>query len=611
VPKVRFVLPWASKRLAVAVCGLFVLLAPAAAPALSLSARGCERTITSRLARCFAKVSRIANECYLDSAAACPPGRFDRDRLRLFNRIHAHCDAGDFAELGYAIGVDGLVQRVQEACVGDATTLAARSFGGPQAVLLAAPTAGTRSCVGAAAEAAAGAMRRAYLAQSSCLRRAHRGGTCDAARAAAKVAAARSALIAAADGACADLDSLIGLDSATYADHALTQVRCMLAASHADAAPFAGDCGPRAAVPVPPRGEWTRVVLPEAEWGTRCGDGSSYAFWFRLAPQGSPLQNVIVDLQGGGVCTNESECLAVPSGLFRATDNSQPTGGYRSTDPNINPFWDWTMIALPYCTQDVHAGGGLTNVFPGITVHRFGAVNLRTGVRYLRDVLWQAMDASDPEGYRPDRLRVLFGGVSAGGFGVVYNYHYLLDDLRWVNTTAAPDSALGLSNGNLVGLLGFGIIMNGTISGWGGLPYAPPYCLSSACAVVPFRETRFAPRLKATPYQQFLNLSNQVDTTQQVTTRFSSSALWTNTARQSYCDTRGRNGIHYFLPAISSSTHGMVQNSTRFQTITSDGVSLRDYLAAAMADPDGVVDRVEEGSLASSASIDPFPCSVD
>jgi len=611
MPRFGFVSHWSFVRCLAASCGLVLLAGPARATTLSTSARHCERTITSRVARCFAKVSRVTNECYLESGAACPAGTFDRDRLRLSNRIHAHCDAADFTELGYAVGVDALVERAQEACVGDATSVAVRTFGGPHAVLLEAPTAATRTCVGAAATAAAVAMRRAYLAQANCLRRAHRGGNCDVARADAKVAAARAAVVAAAGGACSDLAGLTGLDSATYADRALTQMRCTLAATLPDAAPFAFDCGPRAAVPLPPRGEWTRVVLSESEWGTRCGDGSSYAFWFRLAPQGSPLENVIVDLQGGGVCTNESECLSVSSGLFRATDNTQPTGGYRSTDPNINPFWDWTMIALPYCTQDIYAGGGLSNVFPGITVHRFGAVNLRAGVRYLRDVLWQAMDASDPEGYRPDRLRVLFGGNSAGGFGVSYNYHYLLDDLRWVNTTAAPDSALGLNNGNLVGLLGLGIIINGTVSGWGGRPYAPPYCLDSGCAVVPFRQMRTARRLKATPYQQFLNISNQVDTTQQATTIFPNSAAWTNAARQAYCATQGRTGIHYFLPAIASPIHGMIQNSSRFQTLTSDGVVVRDFMAAAMADPDSVVDLVEEGSLATSASIDPFACTVD
>jgi hypothetical protein len=374
------------------------------------------------------------------------------------------------------------------------------------------------------------------------------------------------------------------------------------------------DCGPRSEVSAPPRGQWTQIVLDESVWGTRCGDGSPYAFWLRLAPNGSPLENVIVDLQGGGVCTTESECLGVSTGLFKATDNHQPNGpdgGYRSVNPAINPFWDWTMIALAYCNQDVYGGGGATNVFPGITVHRFGAVNIRAALRYLRDMLWQQMDATSPEGYRPDRLRVLFGGVSAGGFGVSYNYHYLIDDLRWVNTTAVPDSALGLHNGSLQGVAGLGILINGVFTGWGGLPYQPPYCLNNICSVVPYRQTRTSPRLKATPHQQILNVSNQVDNTQRSTTFFSSSAAWTNAARQAYCDTQGLPGIRYFLPAGATSLHGMLQSNTRFTSISSDGVVLRDWLAAAMSDPDNVVDLVEEGTLAGNPSINSFACNVD
>ena len=406
------------------------------------------------------------------------------------------------------------------------------------------------------------------------------------------------------------------IDGRLFATRSVVHARHgMVAAAHPDPAPLALDCGPHAPVTTPPRGQWVQIVLDEAVWGTRCGDGTPYAFWLRLAPSGSPVENVVIDLQGGGVCINEEECLAVSTGLFRATDNYQPngpSGGYRSTNPAVNPFWDWTMMALSYCTQDVYTGGGRTNTFPGITVHRFGAVNLQASLRYLRDVLWREMDASTEEGYRPDRLRVLFGGLSAGGFGVEYNYHYLLDDLRWVNTTAVPDSALGLNNGSLIGVAGFGFLIVGTgAAGWGGLAYLPPYCLTTNCAIVPYRLQVTSPRLKKPPLQQVLNLSNQVDNTQRASTYFSTSAAWTNAARTAYCGLQGANGIRYFLPALTASTHGMLQSDSRFTGITSDGIALRDWLAAAMNDPDNVVDLVEEGTLADSASIDPFPCTVD
>jgi hypothetical protein len=58
--------------------------------------------------------------------------------------------------------------------------------------------------------------------------------------------------------------------------------------------------------------------------------------------------------------------------------NDQPeTGGPLSNDPNISPFADWTKVYLPYCNQDVFIGGGATSNFDQVTVHRFGAINVR------------------------------------------------------------------------------------------------------------------------------------------------------------------------------------------------------------------------------------------
>lgn len=594
---------------------VLVASAPAAAQASALKA--CERTVATALGRCFTGVSRRLNRCYVDTGAPCPSTELERDLARLARRVTARCSDGEVQQLGYGplMTAAALIDRLEEDCRGEARTLAARTFGGPQGALLVSATPENTGCLAAAADSAAKLIRSALRSQSRCVRKARGGRVCDTATVDAAIGAEGTEATDAIDASCADLRSLVGLDATQYRDRALAQARCMVATAHPDPAPLDLDCGPNAPVTTPPRGQWVQIVLDEAVWGTRCGDGTPYAFWLRLAPSGAPVENVVIDLQGGGVCTNETECLAVGAGLFRATDNYQPNGpagGYRSTNPAVNPFWDWTMMALSYCTQDVYTGGGRTNTFPGITVHRFGAVNLQASLRYLRDVLWREMDAGTEEGYRPDRLRVLFGGLSAGGFGVEYNYHYLLDDLRWVNSTAVPDSALGLNNGSLQGVSGLGILMTALgPAGWGGLAYLPPYCLGTNCAIVPYREQVTSPRLKETPLQQILNVSNQVDNTQRSTTFFPSSAAWTTAVRQSYCGLQGSNGIRYFLPAGATSLHGMLQSDSRFTGITSDGVSLRDWLAAAMTDPDNVVDLVEEGTLASSPSIDPFPCSVD
>jgi hypothetical protein len=580
-----------------------------AAPAQTAALRNCERAIATGLERCFAQVSKRQNECYGATGDACVAADVARALARLASRVTRRCSDAALRQLGYGplMTTAAMVGRLQEACQGEARTLAARTFGGPHGALLAAAAPDTTTCLGAAFSTAARLTRDAFAAQSRCIRRARAGRRCDAARVETEVASEGATATTSVTAACPNLDEIIAVDATEYGERALAQARCMLATAHPDPSPFALDCGTHAPVAVPPRGQWVLVTLDETVWGTRCGDGSPYGFWLRLAPTGAPIERVIVDLQGGGVCTNESECQNVPVGRFRALDSPQPTGGYRSTDPTANPFWDWTMLVLGYCNQDVYTGGGLTTAYPSITVHRFGALNVRASLRYLRDVLWREMDGSTPGGYRPDHLRVLFGGVSAGGFGVSYNYDYVLDDLRWVNTTAVPDSALGLNNGQLQGVVGLGILLLGT---WGGQAHQPPFCFAPPCAVVPYRQGLTAPRLKGAPFQQILNVSNQVDNTQRATTFFSSSAAWTNAARHAYCTTQGLNGIRYFLPAQAASLHGMLQSS-RFTTMTSDGVTLSDWLAAAMTDPDAVVDLVEEGSLTSNPSINPFACVVD
>jgi hypothetical protein len=270
-------------------------------------------------------------------------------------------------------------------------------------------------------------------------------------------------------------------------------------------------------------------------------------------------------------------------------------------------------------------GGGATSDFPNITVHRFGAINLRTALRYARDLLWREIDAQEGQGYRPDRLEVAFGGFSAGGFGTIYNYHWVLDDLQWPHTSAYPDSALALDSGhpfwsirNLAPL----VIEGEPPITWAALEYQPPYCFGGDCAVGPHLLTKTAPRLKAVPEQQFLIISNQNDEEgQMVTTHWTVDRTyeqgrvdWINAARQSYCDTKGLNGVHYYLMpfagyAGSSGLHSQTLDDYFFADVPVAGQTMNDWLWSAMSQPDVVVDRVEEeSSVLGIPSVTTIPC---
>jgi hypothetical protein len=582
-------------------------------------AQSCERTVAKSLAACVLKVAKVQRACYVAGGACAPTDPAVARHLdALTGRILASCpDAGTVQTAGYGplFAPQTLVDRSREACLGHVASLSARAFGGPHGAVLGAAAPFEKLCLLDAHTSAAKLIRKGAVLQGRCITKERAGGTCDPTAVDAKLTRLEDRTTTRIARKCTDLFELIGLDAPRFGARAAAQARCLVAEAHGDSGPFALDCGPRAAAPVPARATWTQVVLDEATWGTRCGDGSSYAFWIRLAPAGSPIERVVVGLQGGGACFFGSDCAGVSSGLFRALDNNAPSGGYMNASAAVNPFHDWTKIFLPYCTQDVHAGGGTTNVFPqqNLTVHRFGAVNVRAALRHLRDVLWAEMDQTTSDGYRPDLLQVLFGGESAGGFGVSYNHHYLLDDLRWVRTTGVPDSSLGLDNGEPLGVFGLGVLMTGTEGpvAWGSRPFLPPYCQRPFCALVPMISIASAPRLLGVPEQRLLNVSNQVDNTQVATTFFPNLPAWVNAVRSSYCDVRGTPGVHYFLPAVPSHIHTVLRSNTSMQTLTAGGETLGTFLAGALFDPADTQDRVDEGTLASTiAGVQPFPCAL-
>jgi cysteine-rich repeat protein len=170
----------------------------------------------------------------------------------------------------------------------------------------------------------------------------------------------------------------------------------------------------------PPPMEWTYVEVP----GTRCMNGSPAGFGVNHNPD-SP--NVMIYLEGGGACFSDScdfTAFAIPF--------IPPGDGIFSRSNAASPVNDWTMIYVPYCTGDIHAGDAEQQL--GGQLRQF------RGYSNITQYLEQWVPSFPAE-------RVLLTGISAGGFGAALNASQVADAYgESVQLTVIDDSGPPLSS---------------------------------------------------------------------------------------------------------------------------------------------------------------------
>jgi len=588
-----------------------------AVPFMWLGDTACEIEAGSALSQCFLDASNATSLCYSNTGSACNPtdAALVAAEAQLRTSVTTACSDAGVQSLGYgtAVTADGLADRLIEECVGNAATLAARIFGGPHAKVRGAGVG--VSCMDAAYDESAAFVDLAFNLQRDCVLDAG----CNAATANAEVDTAASQAASVIDGACPGgfLEFLVGVPAAEAIARARKQSECMLGSAHGDVSPLVPTCSPGGipgvtVVKTQPTGMTpfapgipTQVVLDEAVWGTRCGDGSPYAFWIQLATAGTSVGNVVSHMQGGGVCVTEGQCQGVldnsPSLFSSLEDDFSPTG-ILNPDPLTNGFADWTKIFLPYCNQDVFTGGGVTRPFTNFSVERYGAVNARAALRVLRNIVANEMNDAVPTGFRPDLLKVVFSGTSAGGFGVMFNLHHVLDEERWVHSTMVNDAAFGLDSGSAFSVGGLGAIAQ---MEWATRLTQPPYCVGPECALGLVLTEAHSERLLGVPDQLLLFDSNQHDDTQVSTTAWPDTASFINAVRDMYCANNTLPGVYYWLDALPMNLHTYLTSDASYYTQDIAGVSLADWVEQGVFDPGNATNLAEEGTYADVPPPDP------
>lgn len=167
--------------------------------------------------------------------------------------------------------------------------------------------------------------------------------------------------------------------------------------------------------PDPAKEGWSFVQVP----GARCGRSTDFGIGLNRAPSDSSSKRLLLFFLGGGACFDDVTCAAACDGKARLcaanldgyTEKKFAQGSERlpdtifdRTSPN-NPFRGDSWVFVPYCTGDFHAGAARGE---------YGVEH--TGWENIGLILSKII----PE--FPNIDQVVLYGVSAGGFGAVFNY---------------------------------------------------------------------------------------------------------------------------------------------------------------------------------------------
>lgn len=151
--------------------------------------------------------------------------------------------------------------------------------------------------------------------------------------------------------------------------------------------------------------------------------------WVYFARRGT-VNKLLVYYQGGGACWDYLTCEAIKT--FKQTtgpsDNPKnATTGFANLANPENPFRDWNVVFVPYCTGDIHWGdanvdhkfvpppGETDPGLPPVTIRHRGFVNAQVAEKFAREHF------VDPE-------EIFVTGSSAGSYGAILNSLYLQEN---------------------------------------------------------------------------------------------------------------------------------------------------------------------------------------
>jgi len=184
-----------------------------------------------------------------------------------------------------------------------------------------------------------------------------------------------------------------------------------------------------------------------------CEPGDTeYSFFLKKGD----TDKLVIFFDGGGACWNANNCVNFPT--YNTTVDETPAllaqvGGIADFQNPKNPFKNWSMAFLPYCTGDVHWGsndeeyvdafGSLGKPGSKVTIHHRGFDNFQAVLHWLNSHYAEPKKHKKNKGLK-DVEQLLVTGSSAGAYGAIMAFPYLRETMPKARANLLADAGNGV-----------------------------------------------------------------------------------------------------------------------------------------------------------------------
>lgn len=182
------------------------------------------------------------------------------------------------------------------------------------------------------------------------------------------------------------------------------------------------------------QGKSILVYPPIVKGGATCISGARYRF---QVIRGSST-DLLIHFQGGGACWDS---IAIIGGLCTTLASPVEPRGILDRGNAVNPYRNYTVLSVLYCSGDVHIGArSWSYFFDTVSVKQRGQKNFLSVWSYLQGMV-KSRQLGDAKGKFKS---VVLSGSSAGALGVQFWSGFLLQRLHYTKAAVIVDSLAGL-----------------------------------------------------------------------------------------------------------------------------------------------------------------------